>query len=118
MHSLLSDRLDDGFWCHPSLPTTALLERILRLGNGKSIAFPTRAPAAGRYARSCWSRLAGRVLDVPPTETLGRVRQVFALQHMLDLPGRRAEDVQLLEVPRYGGMRARLVFRPVSHARL
>jgi hypothetical protein len=47
-----------------------------------------------------------------------RGRQTFAPLHMLDLPGRRAEDVQLLEVPGYGGMCARLVFLPVSHARL
>jgi hypothetical protein len=63
-------------------------------------------------------RLASCVLDdVPPTESQGRVRQTFARLHMHDLSGRRAEDVQLLEVPRYGGMRARLVFVP-GHARL
>jgi hypothetical protein len=86
------------------------------LGGGRQ-----RSPEPRDRGRSRGGRqhgLADCVLDVPPTETPGRVRQTFALMHMLDLPGRRAEDVQLLVAPGRRCMCAGLVFLPLSHARL
>jgi hypothetical protein len=52
--------------------------------------------------KTCECGLSGLVLDVPPTKNQRRVRQTLALLQMLDLTGRRAEDVQLLKVPRMG----------------
>jgi hypothetical protein len=45
------------------------------------------------------------------------VRQSLAFTHMLHLPRRGAEHVQLLVVAGHWGMCPRLVFLPLSHGR-
>ena len=56
--------------------------------------------------------------NLAPREAARSVRQVLAFAHVLNLAGRRAEDVQLLVVPGHRGMCPGLVFLPISHARL
>ena len=62
-------------------------------------------------------RLTAILLDLPPRKAARSVRQALAFLDMLDAPGPRAEDVQLLVAPGHRSMRPGLVFLSLSHAR-